>query len=99
MEIRLSVRYHLRNRQVLRWVMDHPGRGTPYTIRELATVSHCSHSLIGHLLSGRQGDCDMEVAHGVASALGVAVLVLFLPPTSPDQNEPTTHQNDQPEEP
>lgn len=87
----MSVRYTLRDPKALRWVMDHPGRGTPYTIRTLAdAIGLTHHSLVGHLLSGRTKDCDQDVAHALAGAVGVAVLVLFAPPSSPDPIEPAT---------
>lgn len=67
--------------------MDHPGRGTPYTIRELAqTVGLPHHALIGHLLTGERDDCDYETARRIARAVGVAILVLFAPPASPESN-------------
>lgn len=82
-------RYTLRDRQVLQYLMQHPGRGVPYTVRSLAAeigLSH--HSLVGHLLSGQRKDCDGGVAHDISEAVGVAVLVLFAPPTSPKPTDP-----------
>lgn len=70
--------------------MDHPGRGIPYTVRSLAAAIGLSRSLVGHLLSGERKDCDSEAAHAIAGALGVAVLVLFMPPASPDPNDSST---------
>ena len=85
------MRYTLRHPKALKWAMDHPGRGTPYSIRELAdAVGLTHHSLIGHLLKGSRTECDMETAHRIAEAVGVAVLVLFAPPASPDQNGSST---------
>lgn len=70
--------------------MDHPGRGKPYSIRELAeTVGLPHHALIGHLLTGERKDCDMDVAHSIAEAVGVAVLVLFAPPATPNRSAST----------
>lgn len=83
----MNVRYDLRDPKILRWVMDHPGRGVPYSTRELAKEIGLSyHSLIGHLLTGKLTDCPIEVAHRIAEVTGVAVLVLFAPPASPEQN-------------
>ncbi|MER5461599.1 XRE family transcriptional regulator [Streptomyces sp. NPDC002668] len=83
----MNVRYDLRDPKILRWTMDHPGRGTPYSIRELAeTVGLTHHALIGHLLTGERQDCDITTAHRIAGAVGVAILVLFAPPASPEQN-------------
>lgn len=85
----MRVRYRLRDRGVLQYVMHHPGRGTPYTVRSLASAVGLSHhSLIGHLVSGQRAECDAHTAHGISEALGVAVLVLFAPPSSPDPNNP-----------
>lgn len=84
------VRYKLRDRTILRWVMDHPGRGAPYTTRSLAAAVQRHHSLIGHLLTGEREDVAGGDAHAISEALGVAVLVLFMPPTSPNQNETAT---------
>ena len=67
--------------------MDHPGRGAPYSIRQLAdTIGLSHHALIGHLLTGERNDCDISTAHRIAEALGVAVLVLFAPSASPEAN-------------
>lgn len=89
----MTARYTLRDPAALKWVMDHPGRGTPYSIRDLAeTAGLTHHSLIGHLLKGVRKECDMDVAHRIAEAVGVAVLVLFAPSASPDQNSTSTRQ-------
>jgi hypothetical protein len=85
----LTVRYKLRDRRILQWIMQHPGRGTPYTIRSLAREASLSTSLIGHLHSGHRDDVDMVDAHNIAEALGVAILVLFAPPSSPEHNDPS----------
>ncbi|MGW2113701.1 hypothetical protein [Streptomyces zhihengii] len=82
----MGVRYDLRSKEILRWVMDHPGRGAPYTVRSLAQQIGRHHSLIGHLLTGERRDCDDQDAHAIAEAVGVAVLVLFAPPASPNRN-------------
>lgn len=92
MEIRLIVRYTLRDPGLLRKLMDHPGCGTPYSTRTLAAVIGCHHSLIGRLLNGSQETCDMDIAHSLAEALGVAVLVLFAPPASPKRIDTATDQ-------
>lgn len=78
------IRYTLRDRELLRRLMEHPGRGTPHTVRTLAEASGCSRGRIGHLLSGEQDSTYMEQAHAIAEAVGVAVLVLFMPPMSPN---------------
>lgn len=82
----MGVRYDLRDKKILRWVMDHPGRGAPYTTRSLGDAIGRHHSLIGHLLTGERHDCDAVDAHAISEAVGVAVLVLFAPPASPNPN-------------
>lgn len=89
----MNVRYDLRNPQALKYAMKHPGRGTSYSIRELAkAVGLPHHALIGHLLTGERGDCDYETAHRIARAVGVGVLVLFEPPASPEPNGTDLYQ-------
>lgn len=78
------IRYTLRDRELLRKIMDHPGRGTPHTVRSLAEASGCSRGRVGHLLSGKQDSTYMDEAHAITEALGVAVLVLFAPSASPN---------------
>lgn len=90
MEIRLKVRYALRKPALLADLMEHPGRGTPYSTRTLAEAAGCHHSQVHRLLNGKQDTVDMDLAHALADALGVAVLVLFMPPPSPDQTDATT---------
>lgn len=86
----MSRRYTLRDRITLRWIMDHPGRGVPYSIRTLSDATGCSTGLIGGLLSGRQRTTTVDDAHSITEALGVAVLVLFAPPPSPNGDDPST---------
>lgn len=90
----MNVRYTLLSRAWLRWCMDHPGRGRPYSIRDLAeTVGLSHHSMIGHLLNGRRAECDADLAHRIAEAVGVAVLTLFAPPPSPNEIDPASTEN------
>lgn len=81
----MSVRYVLRDLDTFRKIMKSPGRGVPYTVRSLAEASGVSRSQVGHLASGERSSLEVTDAHAVAEALGVAVLVLFMPPSSPDQ--------------
>jgi hypothetical protein len=83
----VRVRYQLRSLQVFRWIMEHPGRGAPYSVRALAEAASAAPSTVGHLVSGRATACDMDTAHALSEALGVAVLVLFAPPASPKSND------------
>jgi hypothetical protein len=78
--------YALRDRDLLRRIMQNPGRGTPYTVRSLAQAADCTSSIIDHLRSGRQKTVPVHQAHAIAEALGVAVLVLFAPPASPNHD-------------
>lgn len=92
MEIRLRVRYRLHDPALLRKIMEHPGRGAPYSTRTLAAAVSCHHSLIGRLLDSTQETCDKDLAHDIAEAVGVALLVLFAPPASPNRIDPATDQ-------
>lgn len=77
------MRYALRDLETFKKIMECPGRGVPYTVRDLADASGVSRSQIGRLLTGNLTHLDVNDAHAVAEALGVAVLVLFVPPVSP----------------
>lgn len=93
----MRVRYTLRNPKILRWCMDHPARGAPFTVRTLAAlIGHRHHSTVGHLLTGERTEIDAGDARAIAEAVGVGVLVLFDPPSSPDQNAPSTRQIKEP---
>jgi transcriptional regulator with XRE-family HTH domain len=79
------VRYCLRDLATFKKIMESPGRGVPYTVRDLAEATGVSRSQIGRLLTGDLDNLGVNDAHAVAEALGVAVLVLFMPPASPKQ--------------
>jgi transcriptional regulator with XRE-family HTH domain len=81
----MSVRYTLRDLDTFKKIMKSPGRGVPYTVRSLAEASGVSRSQVHRLLAGELDNLDVNDAHAVAEALGVAVLVLFMPPSSPEQ--------------
>lgn len=87
----MSRRYELRDRTKLRWVMDHPGRGVPFSVRTLAEVSGCAPGLIERLLTGRQKTASMDDAHTLSETLGLAVLILFAPPSSHSWDESSTN--------
>ena len=93
----MIIRYTLRDRDLMRRIMQHPGRGTSYSVRTLAEAASCSPTTVGHLLSGKRVDADVHHAHRIAEALGVAVLVLFAPPSSPNSDD-STHCTDEPQE-
>lgn len=82
-----AVRYTLRDRELLRKIMEHPGRGTPHSVRSLAEAASCSRGAVGKLLSGEQDAIGMVDAHAISEAVGVAVLVLFTPPVSPNRDK------------
>ncbi|MFF3928161.1 helix-turn-helix domain-containing protein [Streptomyces hirsutus] len=77
------MRYTLRDLDTFKKIMESPGRGVPYTVRDLAEATGVSRSQIGRLLTGELDNLDVNDAHAIAEAVGVAVLVLFMPPTSP----------------
>lgn len=83
----MSRRYTLRNPKLLKEIMEHPGTGVPYSYRTLADAVGCSHSLIEGLVAGRQKSADVDDAHSIAESLGVAVLVLFAPRATPNQDD------------
>lgn len=77
------MRYTLRDLDLFKKIMKSPGRGVPYTVRELADATGISRSQVGRLLTGDIDSMNVNDAHALAEALGVAVLVLFMPPVSP----------------
>jgi plasmid maintenance system antidote protein VapI len=80
----LSKNVPLHAPETLRWIMQHPKRGTPYTVRSLAEKAHCASATIGHLLVGRQTRTDESTAHRIAEALGCETSALFTLPPSTD---------------
>jgi len=82
------VRYFLRDLATFKKIMESPGRGVPYSVRTLAYAADVSRSQVGRLVSGELNSLDVIEAHAIAEALGVAVLVLFMPPASPNQGHP-----------
>lgn len=84
----MSVRYTLRDLETFKKIMEHPGRGVRYSVRQLARASGVSRSQVGHLRTGRRTSLDEKQAIAIAEALGVRVLVLFTPPSSLNQGRP-----------
>ena len=78
------MRYVLRDLARCEKVMAHPGRGAPFSVRTLAEASGVSRSQVGRLVSGELPDLPVHEVHRISEALGVAVLVLFMPPSSPN---------------
>lgn len=83
----MSRRYALKSAEAFQYVMKNPGRGAPYGYDSLAEASGCGRGLIEKLATGRQKTADMDDAHSLVEALGVALLVLFMPSPSPDLDE------------
>lgn len=81
----MSVRYFLRDLETFLKIMEHPGRGQSYSIRDLASTAQVGKSKIERLVRGELDWLDVNEAHRVVEALGVTVLVLFAPPASTDQ--------------
>lgn len=79
----MNVRYALRDLETFKKIMECPGRGVPYSVRDLADATGVSRSQVGRLLTGELTHLDVNDAHSVSEAFGVAVLVLFVPPASP----------------
>lgn len=77
------MRYALRDLDYFQKTMKTPGRGIPYEPPELAEVTGISRSQMYRIVAGEVPAIPVEQAHAIAEALGVAVLVLFMPPASP----------------
>jgi plasmid maintenance system antidote protein VapI len=71
--------------------MQHPGRGTPYTVRTLAREAQCQPATIGHLLSGRYRRTEEAAARRIADALGCPADALFAIKASTDLDETATN--------
>lgn len=86
----MNVRYHLRDLDYFQRTLKTPGRGIPYEPPELAQVAGISRSQMYRILAGEASEVPVTQAHALAEALGVAVLVLFMPPVSPEQGRVDT---------
>lgn len=87
MSRRAARRWTLRDIQILKHYMKFPGRGEPFSIRTLAKESGVSEGVIDKLLTGRQGNADVDDATALAEAVGSAIFPLFAPPSSPKLNQ------------
>lgn len=87
---RVSRRWTLKSHEWFKWVMKNPGTGVPYSLDTLADASGCGRGLIEKLANGTQKTADVADALTLSENLGVAVLVLFAPPATPNQVVPTT---------
>lgn len=63
----------------LKLLMERTGTGESITSRELATAAGVAHGTVGALMSGAQRHVPEEKAKAISSALGVDLLVLFIP--------------------
>lgn len=70
--------------------MKNPGTGIPYSLDTLADATGCGRGLIEKLANGTQKTADVDDALSLSEHLGVAPLVLFAPPATPNWVIPTT---------
>lgn len=71
--------YRLRSTSLLAQLMEHPGRGNAYSLRELASNVSRGKSWMGKLRHGRVAEMPEHIARQIAETLGVDLLVLFMP--------------------
>ena len=67
------------DRDLLARLMKRTGTGARLTTRDLAKVTALPHGTIGNLLAGDQRFIVREKAERIAAAIGVDLLVLFVP--------------------
>ncbi|MER7967969.1 helix-turn-helix transcriptional regulator [Streptomyces sp. NPDC096080] len=63
----------------LKTLMERTGTGQAITSRGLAAAAGVAHGTIGALMSGTQRAVPEDKARAIAAALGVDLLVLFIP--------------------
>ncbi|MFZ4150452.1 helix-turn-helix domain-containing protein [Streptomyces pseudogriseolus] len=78
--------------------MHFPGRGKPYSVRTLAEESGVSAGVIDKIITGKQGNVDVDDATALAEALGSAIFPLFAPPASPNPSRTSRIPNPTSEE-
>jgi transcriptional regulator with XRE-family HTH domain len=71
--------YAVANSDLLRLLMERTGTGEAVTSRELAEAVGVAHGTIGGLMSGAQRVVAEPKAKAIAAALGVDLLVLWIP--------------------
>ncbi|MER7047768.1 helix-turn-helix domain-containing protein [Streptomyces jumonjinensis] len=76
---RPALHYKIVNPQLLEMLMRRTGRGDAVSVRQLADRAGIPHGTVGNLLTGEQQTVRTETAHAITSALGVDLLVLFMP--------------------
>lgn len=72
-------RYLLVKPGLMRELMERTGTGAPVSGRELAAQVGIPHGTVDALLNGATKTQPAHVAHSIASAIGVDVLVLWAP--------------------
>ncbi|MFE5591503.1 helix-turn-helix domain-containing protein [Streptomyces sp. NPDC056549] len=72
-------RYRLYDAQRLRLLMERTGTGSELTLRELADFVGIPHTTIGNVLAGNQETVSGTTAQAIAAAIGVDLLVLWVP--------------------
>lgn len=75
--------YRLVDKDLLERLMQRTGTGARVSIRGLAKAADVPHGTVGNLLSGYQESVAPDTAHRIAAAIGVALLILWVPPSSP----------------
>ena len=73
------LRYKLKSIQLLALLMERIGTGESVNIRELADRAGVPHGTIGNLLTGEQVGVYSDAAERIAAAIGVDLLVLWIP--------------------
>lgn len=72
-------RYAVASSDRLKLLMERTGTGESISSRELATAAGVAHGTIGALMSGAQRCVSEPKAKSIAAALGVDLLVLWIP--------------------
>ncbi|MER5843270.1 hypothetical protein ABT099_23820 [Streptomyces prasinus] len=86
MSRRAHRRWTLRNVEIFKHYMQHPGRGESFSVRTLAEESGVSAGVIGKLIAGKQDNVDIDDAIALAETVGSTLNPLFAPPSSPNLN-------------
>lgn len=67
------------NPDLLRTLMQRTGTGERFSVRQLANAADVSAGTIGALITGTQQLIPLEKAHRITTAIGVDLLVCFVP--------------------
>ncbi|MFF7310525.1 helix-turn-helix domain-containing protein [Streptomyces sp. NPDC008137] len=78
-EASTPTRYAVHSADRLKLLMERTGTGEPVTSRELAEKAGVAHGTIGALMNGQQRTVPEPKAKAIAAALGIDLLVLFVP--------------------